>query len=182
MLGLAVAAVGTAAYLTGAQQTVEPRLPAPQPPNAAGRRRFVEEAQGLAPQPHGTATHRFRPRNFDWSLQGPVSATGGQRHSLVENAELRQRNAGPSLRIPVRRDGENSGVGYRRVLGKDAAAKLKNMIADLWAKDPPFFGTGRGVDRVYRFEANRVPRMDPGITIIDRRLKHWNKEPNPFMG
>lgn len=178
MLGLAAAAVAAAAYVgsTPQQNTLSG-----DPPLPAARADFVREFKGLAPQPHGIATHRFRKPGFDWRLQGPTNVQGGQRHELVENFEIHQQNAAPRFRVGVRRDGENSGVGYRRVLGPKAAAKLKNLLADLRAKDPPFFGTGIGTDRVYRFEANRMPRIDPG-TLIDRRAKHWNAVPNEFVG
>lgn len=188
MLGLAGAAIAAAAYVQGARDAGKgPGGGDPPLPNA--RQATVTEFQGRtggyaqpANQTMAARMHdQARRRDFDWRLLGPVDTQGGQRKDLVSNNELHQRNLYPRNQVGVRRDGENSGVAFRRAIGPEAAAKLRNMLADVWSKDPPFFGTGNGTDRVYRFEANRLPRIDPG-TLIDRRAKHWNSHPNVFTG
>jgi hypothetical protein len=72
-------------------------------------------------------------------------------------------------------------VHFRRQIGPDAAAWMQHMLAEAQPADPPFYGESKAVQYKRRLVQETMPKIrHPGLTIIDRELKPWNRYPMPM--
>jgi len=110
--------------------------------------------------------------NFDAYQQNRIG-TGA--HDMTINRPLAIKRF-PKPMVRPMRDIQRR-VMFKRQVGPVASAWIQHTIANSLPPDPPFYGDSKSVAYNRRLVIERMPRMHKGLTVVDRDLKEWNKEP-----
>lgn len=99
-------------------------------------------------------------------------------HDMTVNRALAVKRFAKPIVRPIRPIQQK--VLFKRQVGPQTAAWIQHMLAEAMPADPPFYGESKAVSYKRRLVAERMPRMHPGWTYVDREPKEWNKSPMPM--